>query len=180
MAAVRRNGPRPTGSTSRRKPAHGCVLVASFHTAAEQVNIIAEQFRASGLIDVIWPKPHLRFIDRGQDFPRDVMDPPEASSKQLEQRVLAQGIDSKRCCFVYLVNPYHSSEAYFGLDTAYELGWAGRAGKRVYTFERIMTAPVIAHQVEGVKTPEEMIKMVAQGRCPCGRKVRKRKEPAAV
>jgi len=162
------------------RPLHGCVMVGSFHCAQDQLARIHQAFTESGLIEVIWPKATFRFMDRGADFPRDVTDPPEASSKQLEQRVLTQGIDSERCCFVYLVNPYFDGKPYFGLDTAYELGWAGRASKPVYTFERVTTAPVTAHQADGVKTPEEIIAMVRRGRCPCGRRAGAHQRRAVV
>lgn len=94
--------------------------------------------------------------------PRDRSDPKESSEKQLEQRVLEEGIAV--ACFVYLAN----ANRYFGHDTTFELGWASALGVPIYTYERMNEDnPVVAHRVNGVRTTQELIDKVHGGACPC-------------
>ncbi|MCA1832292.1 MAG: hypothetical protein ABR548_10385 [Actinomycetota bacterium] len=152
-----------TEQFERPRELHSAVIVGSFRRNAKRIHAIAENFRQGG-IDVKWPlwEQAPEFEDPMAGFPRDRSDPKDTSEKQLEQRVLEEGIAV--ACFVYLAN----ANRYFGQDTTFELGWASALGVPIYTYERMNEDnPVVAHRVNGVRTPQELIDKVRGGACPC-------------
>ena len=171
--SIPRNGRRRGGR------GHTCVILGSFRKDQNYQKIVeaGEGFEASRCIKVVWP-PLSQIRDQGSQFPRFLTDSPRASDKELEQELLERHLQA--CCFVYLVNQYYDNQPYIGLDTAFEIGYACKAGKPVFPLHDIVGSPVIGSQVEGVKTPDQIVRMVQDGRCPCGGRVRKAKQAAPL